>query len=174
MCVSRCSHCATWFLGAYLGVDEKCLRVGVVNGVASLVVARILLDTGSSVEASNRLANVHERLVVTSTGEACSCHVYALLLEMLDEELLNGCRSRRTREVESAAIAIEDTKVAAGNHVEVEVSEDVVGFCGVQVLRVVLGSKKAVLLRAPPCESDLVLDVESPERLSNLEDECAA
>lgn len=72
-------------VGSSLGVDGQSLWVRVVDRVAFLVVAGVLLDAGSSVETSHGLSDVHEGLVVAATGEAGGGDVDAFLGEVLDE-----------------------------------------------------------------------------------------
>lgn len=104
------------------------------------MVARVLLDACASVQAADGLADVHEGLVVASAGEAGGGYVDAFAGEVLDEELFDGVGAGGAGEVVGAAVAVEDTKVAAGDHVEVEVCEDVVGLGGIEVLSVVFGA----------------------------------
>lgn len=69
-------------MSSSLGVDGERLRVRVIDCVAGLVIARILLDASTGVEATDRLADVHERLVVTATSEASRSDIDALLGEV--------------------------------------------------------------------------------------------
>lgn len=103
----------------YLCINSQSLGVRVVNCVASLVVAWVLLDACACVQTTDGLANVHEGLVVASAGEPGCGDIDALAGQVLDEQLLDGCGTRCAGEIVYTAVAIEDAKVAAGNHVEV-------------------------------------------------------
>ena len=124
-------------MGCSLSVDGERLRVGVVDCVALLVVAGILLNAGTRVQTSYRLSNVHERLVITAAGEASCGDIDTLLGHILDKKLLDHVRARSAGEVVGAAISIENTEVTTTNHVEVQVGEDVVRLGGVEILSVV-------------------------------------
>lgn len=74
----------------HLRIDSQCSRVRVVDGIAFLVVTRILLDASSSVEATYWLSDVHEALVVGSSREPCCGDIYAVLREVLNEKFFDG------------------------------------------------------------------------------------
>lgn len=73
----------------YLRIDSQCSGVRVVDGIALLVITRILLNARSSMQSTHGLANVHERLVVAAAGEAGGGDIHAVLGHVLYEQLLD-------------------------------------------------------------------------------------
>lgn len=138
------------------------------------MIAGVLLNTRSGVKPANWLADVHEGLVVAAACEPRSRDVDALLGVVVHEEFLDDVGTRRPREVVSAAVTVEDTKVPTGHHVKVQVCQNVVRGGRVQVLGVVFGSEETVLFGPPPREADFVLDFELFERSLELEDQGAS
>jgi hypothetical protein len=127
--------------GTHLSIDGQCSRVRVVNRVAGLVVAGVLLNARASMKTTNGLPDVHEALVITSSREPRGCDIDTVLLEVLNKELLDSGRARRAGQVVRAAVAIKDTKVSARYHVEVQVCENIVRVGRVQVLSIPLRAK---------------------------------
>jgi len=65
-------------------------------------------------------------------------------LEVFVEERLNDITPGGTGKTVRAAVAVEDTKVPARNHVEVEVAEEVVDFGSVELGDVPAGAEEAI------------------------------
>jgi hypothetical protein len=148
-------------------------RVG--NVITGLMVASILLKTSSCEETTDRLLkDLEEGNIVGSTGETSGSDLDILGLEVLTEEIFDNIRTRRPTGTLLLAGAVEDTEETARNHVEVEVSEEVVNFVLLQVVDVVARSDKTVLFSSPPSESDLQLVREVLQSLGVLKNERCA
>ena len=148
-------------------------RVGDV--IAGLMVASILLKTSSCEETTDGLLeDLEEGDVVGSAGETSGCDLDILGLEVLAEEVLDNIGTRRSTRTLLLTSAVKDTEETARNHVEVEVSEEVVDVGLLQVVNVVAGSDKTVLLGSPPSESDLQLVREVLQSLGVLKNERCA
>lgn len=143
---------------ANLGVDGDGLGVRIVDRVTRLMVARVLLHPGSSMEESKRLVqNLPKRSVVAPVGDHSWGDGNALLLEVLVVDALDDLGARGPNAAVRTAISIADADETLGNHVKVEVGQNLVGLLGGEALRVEARSKETVLLGTPPGKTDLVL-----------------
>lgn len=83
--------------------------------IASLVVARILVVSGSRVEATDRNTGLHEGDVVGAAGEHSRGDRDALRGEVLREELFNDLAPWCSYSAVRAAVAVKDAIVASRN-----------------------------------------------------------
>lgn len=107
----------------HFGVDSNRLGLGVLDGVTSLVIARVLCHTRARVQAANGLAGVHEGLVVATTREDGRRDVDALAGVVVDEELLDYVAAWRAGQAVRASVAVEDAEVALAYHVDCALSQ---------------------------------------------------
>lgn len=111
------------------------------------MVARILLNSSAliilsvknhqtsistySVQESKRFVqSLPERSIVTSIGEHRRCSLNTLAGEVIDKDLLRHLRALGSLGSVGATIRISDAEEALGNHVEVEIDEEVVDVLG--------------------------------------------
>lgn len=70
-----------------------------------------------------------------------------------------------------ASVGVSNAKESLGDHVEVEVDEEVVNIFGGKGRGVVLAAQETVLFGSPPGEADLVLGLVLGEGEEELEDQ---
>lgn len=121
------------------GIEEEEIRVDVVDVVAGLVVARVLLGQDAGLEEAEGLVeDGPEGGVVAAVGEDAGRDLDALGLEVVEVGLLDDLGAGRGDASVGAAVVVGDADAALGLHVEVEVGEDLVDLGGVEVGAVVL------------------------------------
>lgn len=93
------------------------------------MIARILGTASPGTESADRLVqNLPKWCVIGTISEGRRGDRQVLRRHVRHEELLNGFRAGRGFHPKRTSIAIEDAEVASGNHVEVDICEDIVGF----------------------------------------------
>lgn len=148
------------------------VQIRVVDVVARLVIAGILRRARSRVKTTYGLAqDLPEGGIVTAVGEPRGSHIDALGDKVGGEELLDDVGARRGRDAVRRAVAIKDAVVALSDHVEVEVSQDVVTLLRGEVVDVVAGSDEALFFGTPPREADFVVGGVLREGQEELEEE---
>ncbi|RBQ68193.1 hypothetical protein VDGD_21604 [Verticillium dahliae] len=159
-------------VGRGLGVGEERLRVGVVNVVARLVVASVLLGTRAREEAANGLLDdLLEGNVIGAARETDGARLDTLGLKVVEEELLNSLRAGGAAGTDIGTVAVKDAKEAARDHVKVDVEKQVINLGRGHVVYVKLAAPEAVLLGTPPREPHLEIGREARQGLGELENE---
>lgn len=139
------------------------------------MVAVVLLHAGSCVQEAKWLVqDLPEARVVAAIGEDGRSRLQTLGREPVEVDLLDNLRAGGGDRAMFPAIVVTDTKVAAGDHVIVEVSEQVVDVLDLEVGAVIFGAQQTILLSTPPGETELVLEAVLLHGLEDFEDQASA
>lgn len=162
-------------MGGRPGIVGDDFGVGVLDGVANLVVARVLGHAGTSVEESKGLVEIApERRIVAAVGQNGGGCLKTLAREPVQVDLLDDLGAAGSNGAVGPAVVVTNTIVTPRHHVVVEVREDVVHLMHLEVGGVVCRTEQSILLSSPPDESKLVLEAVFLDRLENLEDQAAS
>lgn len=96
-----------------------------------------------------------EGSIITSIRQRNRRDLYPLTCEIILKDFLGHLRAFGRYGSIRTTVCVGDAEVAFGNHVEVDVHEEIVNIRDGQVRRVELAAKKTFLFSAPPSEANL-------------------